>query len=56
MFLDANENSLGAPISTHDQVFFDKINRYPDPMQIEVKDKISKIKELGEMLNILKLC
>ncbi len=33
MFLDANENPFGAPF-----------NRYPDPLQISVKEKIAKLK------------
>lgn len=43
IFLDANENSLGAPVQSEKDM---ALNRYPDPMQIEVKDKISKIKGL----------
>ncbi|MCK6648923.1 MAG: histidinol-phosphate transaminase [Bacteroidia bacterium] len=43
IFLDANENSLGAPIPSDKGI---ALNRYPDPMQIDVKDKISKIKGL----------
>jgi histidinol-phosphate aminotransferase len=46
IFLDANENSLGAPISANENGLYTKINRYPDPMQIDLKDKISKIKGL----------
>ncbi len=37
VFLDANENSYGSPL---DQDF----NRYPDPLQLELKKEISKIK------------
>jgi len=37
VFLDANENSFGSPL---DQ----KFNRYPDPLQLDLKDAISKIK------------
>jgi len=37
IFLDANENSFGSPLP-------DNFNRYPDPLQMEVKEKISKIK------------
>lgn len=43
IFLDANENSFGFPVS------FDgtsKLNRYPDPLQLSVKEKLSKIKGL----------
>ena len=45
IFLDANENSFGAPVSALE---FGSINmnRYPDPMQIDVKGKLSKIKGL----------
>ena len=38
IFLDANENSLGSSITEH------KLNRYPDPLQIKVKEAISKLK------------
>src|SRR6267378_1808554 len=47
IFLDANENSLGSPISLPfpggegQEV---KLNRYPDPLQLQLKEKISKIK------------
>lgn len=37
IFLDANENSLGSPLSRW-------YNRYPDPLQLKVKEKISAIK------------
>jgi histidinol-phosphate aminotransferase len=37
IFLDANENSYGSPAG-------EKLNRYPDPMQAELKEKISQIK------------
>jgi histidinol-phosphate aminotransferase len=37
IYLDANENSFGSPLP-------DNFNRYPDPLQIEVKEKLSKIK------------
>jgi histidinol-phosphate aminotransferase len=37
IFLDANENSLGSPLTKW-------YNRYPDPLQWEVKKKISAIK------------
>jgi histidinol-phosphate aminotransferase len=37
VFLDANENSLGSPLTKW-------YNRYPDPYQHAVKDSISKIK------------
>jgi len=37
VFLDANENSLGSPLMTW-------YNRYPDPLQLKVKEKLSEIK------------
>lgn len=39
VFLDANENAFGSPLETN-------YNRYPDPLQLDVKDKLSKIKGL----------
>jgi histidinol-phosphate aminotransferase len=37
IFLDANENSYGSPLE-------ENFNRYPDPLQLELKEKISHIK------------
>ncbi len=37
IFLDANENSFGSPLPVN-------YNRYPDPLQTAVKEKISQIK------------
>ncbi len=37
VYLDANENAFGSPLDAH-------LNRYPDPMQIELKEKLSTIK------------
>lgn len=39
VFLDANENSLGSPLTRW-------YNRYPDPLQWKVKEALSKIKGL----------
>ncbi len=39
VFLDANENSFGSPLP-------ENFNRYPDPLQLALKDEISKIKGL----------
>ncbi|MEY4661248.1 MAG: hypothetical protein RLZZ42_1200 [Bacteroidota bacterium] len=39
VFLDANENSLGSPLLKW-------YNRYPDPMQWQIKEKIAKIKHV----------
>lgn len=40
IFLDANENSLGSPLG-------DVFNRYPDPLQWEVKRKLCEIKPVN---------
>lgn len=45
IFLDANENSLGAPIAIENK-YCNNLNRYPDPIQLLVKEKLSKIKGL----------
>ncbi len=37
IFLDANENSLGSPITP-------SYNRYPDPLQIKIKERLTEIK------------
>ena len=37
VYLDANENSFGSPLA-------DSFNRYPDPLQMQVKEKLSQIK------------
>lgn len=39
VFLDANENAYGSPLS-------ENYNRYPDPLQINVKIALSKIKDI----------
>lgn len=41
VFLDANENSFGSPVSGVSEKGY---NRYPDPMQWKLKEKISRIK------------
>lgn len=43
VFLDANENAFGSPLigSSDNGVSY---NRYPDPLQLAVKEKISRIK------------
>ncbi len=38
IFLDANENPYGSPL------FDEFYNRYPDPLQLDLKDALSKIK------------
>ena len=39
IFLDANENSLGSPLTRW-------YNRYPDPHQLKIKEKLSVIKQV----------
>jgi len=47
IYLDANENSYGTPLnSTSLEGQGLKYNRYPDPLQLNLKEKISKIKGL----------
>ncbi len=43
IFLDANENSYGSPL-TLTTAKGKNYNRYPDPLQLDLKDAISKIK------------
>ncbi|MDP4150746.1 MAG: histidinol-phosphate transaminase [Bacteroidota bacterium] len=40
IFIDANENSLGSPLTRW-------YNRYPDPHQVRVKEALSKVKGIG---------
>ncbi len=40
IYLDANENSFGSPLHQN-------YNRYPDPLQWELKNKISKVKNVA---------
>ena len=40
VYLDANENSIGSPTIKW-------YNRYPDPMQHKIKEKISKVKNIS---------
>jgi histidinol-phosphate aminotransferase len=42
IFLDANENSFGSPLS-----FLNSYNRYPDPLQKKLKEKISELKNVS---------
>ena len=41
IFLDANENSLGSPVTPY-------YNRYPDPHQIKIKEQLTQIKGLPQ--------
>lgn len=46
IFLDANENSFGSPLTMEIEGEELKLNRYPDPLQLDVKEKLNKIKGL----------
>ena len=39
IFLDANENSFGSPLPVN-------YNRYPDPLQVEIKEKIAELENV----------
>ncbi len=39
IFLDANENSFGSPLEKN-------YNRYPDPLQLKIKEKIAAINKV----------
>src|SRR3954462_6948415 len=39
IFLDANENSFGSPLANN-------YNRYPDPLQTRIKERIAEIKHV----------
>jgi histidinol-phosphate aminotransferase len=41
LFLNANENAFGSPVSGVDA---GSLNRYPDPLQVELKERLSKVK------------
>jgi histidinol-phosphate aminotransferase len=43
VYLDANENAFGSPIATNEGLRM-ALNRYPDPLQLKVKEKLSLIK------------
>ncbi len=45
IFLDANENALGSPLSQMVQIDY---NRYPDPHQREIKEQLAKLKNVNE--------
>lgn len=46
IFLDANENAFGSPVDMEIEGQELKLNRYPDTLQIAVKEKLGKIKGL----------
>ena len=44
VMLDANENSIGSPITLNIDDWSESLNRYPDPVQKKLKQRISEIK------------
>jgi histidinol-phosphate aminotransferase len=46
IFLDANENAFGSPVDMEIEGQELKLNRYPDTLQLDVKEKLKKIKGL----------
>jgi len=40
IFLDANENAMGSPVE-------EVLNRYPDPLQVDLKSAVSKFKSVS---------
>lgn len=46
VMLDANENALGSPITLKVNQQEELLNRYPDPIQTKLKERISEIKRI----------
>ncbi|MGJ7030053.1 histidinol-phosphate transaminase [Niabella hirudinis] len=46
VMLDANENAIGSPVALHLNDQDELLNRYPDPVQTKLKQRISAIKGL----------
>ena len=44
VMLDANENAIGSPVSLDINQLHESLNRYPDPLQNNLKKRISEIK------------
>lgn len=44
ILLDANENSIGAAVSSHAHL---QLNRYPDPLHYELKDEVVRFRGCG---------
>jgi histidinol-phosphate aminotransferase len=44
ILLDANENSFGASITSHQHL---SLNRYPDPLHLDLKTKIATLRGAG---------
>ena len=41
VMLDANENAMGSPVNLDADNLHESLNRYPDPLQLELKKRIS---------------
>lgn len=48
VMLDANENSIGSPVLLETGDRSEALNRYPDPLQLNLKKRISEIKGLPQ--------
>ncbi|MBZ4190963.1 histidinol-phosphate transaminase [Niabella beijingensis] len=46
VMLDANENAIGSPVTLDINEQHELLNRYPDPVQTKLKNRISEIKGL----------
>ena len=44
VMLDANENAIGSPTTLNIENHIEQLNRYPDPLQIAFKKRVSEIK------------
>lgn len=44
VMLDANENAIGSPVTLDINGQHERLNRYPDPVQTKLKQRISEIK------------
>ena len=45
-FLDANENPFGSPLPLKGEKLYVMYNRYPDPLQMMLKEKLATIKNI----------
>ncbi|ANH82119.1 histidinol-phosphate transaminase [Niabella ginsenosidivorans] len=46
VMLDANENAAGSPVTLDINERHEQLNRYPDPIQLKLKERISNIKRI----------
>lgn len=45
ILLDANENSIGAAVDSHQHL---QLNRYPDPLHYDVKEHVAKLRKVNK--------